>query len=99
MDVRLMLQPRGAAAAAGSGGWILSDGVPEREKNRAAFLPAARISGAASMRHRLASENQTNWSIPDSLSHTHTIPDALEWAALLHGSLGERCANESVLLQ
>lgn len=88
MDVRLMLQSWGAAAA-GSGGWILSDGVPEREKNSAAFLPAG-ISGAASMRHRLASENQTNWSSTDSL--THIIPDALALAARFY----ERCANGRV---
>lgn len=46
------------------------------------------------MRHRLASENQTNWSSTDSLSHI--IPDALALAALLYTGLCERCANGSV---
>lgn len=48
------------------------------------------------MRHRLASENQTNWSSADSLSLQHTphiIPDAL--ALAYYTGLGERCANGS----
>lgn len=60
-----------------------SDGVPEREKNSAAFLPA-KISGDASMRHGLASKNQPDRSREDL---SLIVSDAQSPAVLLRMSV------------
>ncbi len=80
--------------AAGSGGWILSDGVPEREKNSAAFFyrllehaPPSRLGESDKLeQHRLSLSLSLSLSIYLYLSHTHIIPDALALATLLQGS-------------
>lgn len=55
MDARLMVQPWGDAADAGSAGWMPSDG--QRERKTALHFYRLKCPDA-SMRHRLASKNQ-----------------------------------------
>ncbi len=66
--------------AAGSGGWILSDGVPEREKNSAAFFyrllehaPPSRLGESDKLeQHRLSLSLSLSLFLSIYISLTHT---------------------------